>query len=71
MTTADLALVRGVFLNVIQASETLGIDAGFRAKVKAALDRLPPYKIGSRGQSPGVVLSTGTTRIPRTATSRT
>jgi alpha-L-fucosidase 2 len=50
MTTADLALIRGLFLNVIQASETLGTDAGFRAAVKAKLDRLPPYKVGRRGQ---------------------
>jgi alpha-L-fucosidase 2 len=49
MTTADLALVRGLFLNVIQASDTLGIDADFRAAVKAKLDRLPPYKVGRRG----------------------
>ena len=49
MTTGDLALIRGLFLNVIQASETLGIDADFRARVKAALDRLPPYKVGRRG----------------------
>jgi len=49
MTTADLALVRGLFLNVIQAAETLGIDAEFRASVKAKLDRLPPYKVGGQG----------------------
>jgi len=49
MTTADLALVRGAFLNVMQAAETLGIDAPFRTRVKAAFDRLPPYKIGRRG----------------------
>jgi alpha-L-fucosidase 2 len=50
MTTSDLALVRGLFLNVIQAAEALGVDAGFRAAVKAKLNRLPPYKVGSRGQ---------------------
>ena len=49
MTTSDLALIRGLFLNVIQAADTLGIDAEFRAAVKATLDRLPPYKIGRRG----------------------
>jgi len=49
MTTADLALIRGLLLNVIQASETLATDAAFRARVKAALDRLPPYRIGRRG----------------------
>ncbi len=49
MTTADLALVRGAFLNVIRAAEALGVDAAFRRKVKAALDRLPPYKVGRKG----------------------
>jgi alpha-L-fucosidase 2 len=49
MTTADLALIRGLFLNVIQASEALGVDAAFRAAVTAKLDRLPPYKVGRRG----------------------
>jgi alpha-L-fucosidase 2 len=49
ITTADLALIRGLFLNTIQASTTLGIDADFRARVKTRLDRLPPYKIGRRG----------------------
>ena len=49
MTTSDLALIRGLFLNVIQAAEALGIDGDFRAAVKAKLDRLPPYKVGRRG----------------------
>jgi alpha-L-fucosidase 2 len=49
MTTADLALVRGLLLKVSQASTTLGIDAEFRAKVRDRLDRLPPYKVGRRG----------------------
>ena len=49
MTTADLALIRGLFLNVIQAADTLGVDAEFRSAVKAKLDRLPPYKVGRRG----------------------
>jgi alpha-L-fucosidase 2 len=49
MTTGDLALIRGLFLNVLQATEVLGLDAEFRIRVKAALDRLPPYKVGRRG----------------------
>ena len=49
MTTADLALIRGALLNVVQASEVLGVDAAFRDKVKAALAKLPPYKIGRKG----------------------
>jgi alpha-L-fucosidase 2 len=49
MTTSDLALIRGLFLNVMQAAEALGTDAPFRAAVKAKLDRLPPYKVGRKG----------------------
>jgi alpha-L-fucosidase 2 len=49
MTTADLALIRGLFLKVIRAAETLDADAEFRARVKSALDRLPPYKVGRQG----------------------
>ena len=49
MTTADLALVRGSLLNVVQASEVLGIDAAFRDRVNATLGKLPPYKIGKLG----------------------
>ncbi|HOQ61174.1 MAG TPA: glycoside hydrolase N-terminal domain-containing protein [Vicinamibacterales bacterium] len=49
MTTSDLALVRGLFLRVIEAAADLGADSDFRARVAAALERLPPYKIGRRG----------------------
>jgi alpha-L-fucosidase 2 len=49
MTTADLALIRGLFLNVIEAADILGGEADFQGRVKAALDRLPPYKVGRRG----------------------
>jgi alpha-L-fucosidase 2 len=49
MMTSDLALIRGLFLNVLQAAEVLNIDAPFRAAVKAKLDRLPPYKVGRKG----------------------
>ncbi|HSK08257.1 MAG TPA: glycoside hydrolase N-terminal domain-containing protein [Vicinamibacterales bacterium] len=49
MTTSDLALVRGLLLDVSRAAETLGVDADVRARMKATLDRLPPYKIGRRG----------------------
>ena len=49
MTTADLALVRGAFINVLAAGDRLGVDAPFRARVRAALDRLPPFKVGRNG----------------------
>ncbi|MDD8027652.1 MAG: glycoside hydrolase family 95 protein [Acidobacteriota bacterium] len=49
MTTADLTLIRGLFLDVLEASGVLGLDADFRARVRGALDRLPPYKVGRLG----------------------
>ena len=48
--TMDRALVWDLFTNVIAASETLGADATFRARVLDARRRLIPYQIGSRGQ---------------------
>jgi alpha-L-fucosidase 2 len=43
-------IVHDVFSSAIAASEILGIDAGFRAKVEAARDRLRPLRIGKYGQ---------------------
>jgi len=48
--TMDMALIRELFSNCIEASRTLGTDADFAAKLKAARDRLIPYQIGSHGQ---------------------
>lgn len=49
-TTMDVAIIRDLFDNVIQASEILGCDKEFRAMIKAKRERLQPYKIGSQGQ---------------------
>ena len=49
MTTADLALARQLLQEVLRAAGTLGVDADFCVRVKATLDRLPPYKVGRRG----------------------
>jgi len=48
--THDTALITALFQDVIAGGEILGIDAPFRARVQAALDKLPPYKIGRNGQ---------------------
>jgi len=48
--TMDTEITRQLFTRVIDASTILGIDADFRAKVKAAMDRLPPFQIGKYGQ---------------------
>jgi len=46
----DTEITRQLFTRIIEASTILGIDAGFRAQVKAAMDRLPPFQIGKYGQ---------------------
>ena len=48
--TMDMALIWDLFTNTIEASEALGIDAGFREKLEQARGRLAPYRIGARGQ---------------------
>jgi len=49
-TTMDLGIIRDLFASVSAASETLGVDAPFRAQLTAARARLPPFQIGGRGQ---------------------
>ena len=49
-STMDMALVRDLFFNVIDAAEALNIDARSAAQLAATLARLPPYRIGSEGQ---------------------
>jgi alpha-L-fucosidase 2 len=47
--TLDIALIRDLFSHCIKASEILGVDKDFRAKLAATLPKLPPYQINSRG----------------------
>jgi alpha-L-fucosidase 2 len=47
--TADLAMMRECFSQVIKASEILGIDEDFRKEVETALNKLHPYQIGHKG----------------------
>lgn len=48
--TMDLAIVRDLFRNCMEASKILNVDAGFRKELQGKLDRLLPYKVGARGQ---------------------
>ena len=48
--TLDLALIRELFGNVIQATTLLDIDRDFAKRLSAALERLPEYQIGRYGQ---------------------
>nr|WP_240971549.1 glycoside hydrolase N-terminal domain-containing protein [Microbispora sp. CL1-1] len=47
--TMDNQILRDLFNGCAKAGEVLGTDASFRAQVLAARDRLPPMKVGSRG----------------------
>lgn len=49
-TTMDMAIIRDLFRNLIEASQILGIDKGFRKQLEEKQARLYPYHIGSQGQ---------------------
>jgi len=49
-TTMDTALTKELFSNVMKACSLLGIDEPFANQLKAAYDKLLPYKIGRLGQ---------------------
>ncbi|HEU5080664.1 MAG TPA: glycoside hydrolase family 95 protein [Opitutaceae bacterium] len=48
--TMDLAIIRDLFANCLEAARVLKIDDEFVAKVKTAQSKLLPYQVGSRGQ---------------------
>ncbi|MCC8034345.1 MAG: glycoside hydrolase family 95 protein [Rikenellaceae bacterium] len=48
--TMDIAIIRELFTNLIEASEILGIDDEFRCELADKKSRLLPYRIGSQGQ---------------------
>ena len=47
--TCDMQILRELFGNCIKASEILGVDEDFRAKLKAAMARLAPNQIAKNG----------------------
>jgi len=48
--TMDMALIRELFGNCIEASRLLDVDADFREELQKARARLLPYRIGKHGQ---------------------
>lgn len=48
--TMDQAIIRDLFDNCLKAEAILGADEAFVAELKAARDKLAPYKIGKDGQ---------------------
>jgi alpha-L-fucosidase 2 len=49
-STMDMALIWDLFTNCIAASDELGIEPQFAAKLEAARAKLYPAKVGTRGQ---------------------
>lgn len=49
MPTCDRVLAYETFMSCIRASELLGIDADYRAKLEVAVSKLPPLQIGQSG----------------------
>ena len=49
-STMDMALVKQLFENTIEASKVLGADPVLRARLESTLPQLLPFQIGSRGQ---------------------
>lgn len=47
--TADLAMIRELFLQTIKAAKVLDQDTEFRNKLESALAKLYPYQIGKKG----------------------
>lgn len=48
--TMDIAIIRDLFTNLIEASEDLNIDINFRKQLIEKRAKLLPYQIGSQGQ---------------------
>ena len=47
--TADLAMIRELFLAIITAQEVLKNDVAFTNSIKVALDKMYPYQVGKAG----------------------
>jgi alpha-L-fucosidase 2 len=48
--TMDFGIIRELFGDCLRAAQVLDEDAEFRDRLKHALDRLPPYRVGRHGQ---------------------
>jgi alpha-L-fucosidase 2 len=48
--TMDYEIIYTLFHATMQASQVLGVDAGYRAELEKALARIPDLKIGKHGQ---------------------
>jgi alpha-L-fucosidase 2 len=49
-SASDIQLVRNLLRNFVKATKALGIDKELQQQAEAALQQLPPHKIGKHGQ---------------------
>lgn len=49
-STMDIAIIRDLFTNAIEASEVLNVDVKFRDKLIEKRSKLLPYQVGAQGQ---------------------
>ncbi|MES2004428.1 MAG: glycoside hydrolase family 95 protein [Bacteroidota bacterium] len=47
--TADLAMIRELFLDVVASQKTLGVDVVFRKQLEETIAKLHPYQVGKLG----------------------
>lgn len=47
--SADLAMIKELFGDIIKSAEILGIDAAFKSQLETTLAKLRPYQIGKKG----------------------
>jgi alpha-L-fucosidase 2 len=48
--TLDMAIIRELFRNTIRAAKELDVDADWRQHLNQRIEKLLPYRVGSRGQ---------------------
>ncbi|HZH73851.1 MAG TPA: glycoside hydrolase N-terminal domain-containing protein, partial [Mariniphaga sp.] len=49
-STMDMSIIKGLFLNSIQATKVLGIDLALAERMEAAFNKSYPFQIGQYGQ---------------------
>jgi hypothetical protein len=70
--TMDMALIRSLFKQVIEASTILGVDATFRSTLQTTLPKLIPYQVSPSGSAVGELQEwwVNYSRLPGTAGNR-
>ncbi|WP_225872675.1 glycoside hydrolase family 95 protein [Pedobacter frigoris] len=48
-STADLGMIRELFVDYLKSAAVLGLDLDFQKKVKEALEKIYPYQVGKDG----------------------